>query len=126
MIQSIALIGLGGALGSILRWLISLSLNSVFTPLPMGTLTANLLGAYLMGIAVSIIGVIPDLNPAWRLFMMTGFLGGLTTFSSFTAEIMLLIQQGRLYGALVGVGIHVIGSLAFMALGIASVNTFKS
>lgn len=126
MVQSIALIGLGGALGAILRWLLSIGLNSLFTPLPLGTLTANLLGAYLIGIAVSVIGALPELNPLWRLFIITGFLGGLTTFSSFTAEIMLLIQQGRLYGALIGVGIHVVGSLVFMALGIASVNAFKS
>ncbi|MCQ9616232.1 fluoride efflux transporter CrcB [Paenalcaligenes niemegkensis] len=126
MIESIALIGLGGALGAILRWCLSIGLNSIFPPLPLGTLSANVIGAYLIGIAVSIIGALPDLNPLWRLFIITGFLGGLTTFSSFTAEIMLLIQQGRLYGALAGIGIHVVGSLVFMAFGIATVHAFKS
>ncbi len=118
MLQSMLVIAGGGATGAVLRWLLSLGLNPLSPILPLGTLTANLLGGYLIGVVLSLLQALPDLNPLWRLFLVTGFLGGLTTFSTFTSEIMLMLEQQRLYLALFTIALHVAGSLLAMAVGI--------
>lgn len=115
----------GAALGAILRWLLSVSLNVMFPALPPGTLLANLLGGYLVGVAVALFAANPQLAPEWRLFVVTGFLGGLTTFSTFSAEAVALLQQGRWAWGLAHVGSHLAGSLLMTVLGLASVHCLR-
>ena len=114
-------VGIGATLGAWLRWALGLLLNAWFTPVPPGTLAANLIGAYVIGAAIGIFSQAPGIAPEWRLLIVTGFCGGLTTFSTFSAEITTLAQQGRL-GMMAGaIGLHVGGSLAMTLLGIVSV-----
>jgi fluoride exporter len=125
MLNSILVISLGASAGAVLRWLLGLSLNSLFPTIPLGTLTANLLGGYLIGLAVALFAGHPGLAPEWRLLIITGFLGGLTTFSTFSAEVTTLLQEGRLLWAGLAISSHVFGSLAMTILGIASVALYK-
>ena len=124
MLQAIIAISAGASIGAVLRWVFGTSFNAVWLTIPLGTLLANCVGGYLIGIAVTIFAQQPGLAPEWRLFVMTGFLGGLTTFSTFSAEVMALIQQGRLTWAFAAISAHVIGSLALTFLGIATANQF--
>ncbi len=125
LLYSLAVISLGASSGAILRWLLDVSMNAMFPNLPLGTLTANLVGAYLIGIAMAMFASLPDLSPEWRLLIITGFLGGLTTFSSFSAQVVGLIQQEKLSWAAIAVGAHVAGSLLLTMLGIATVALTK-
>jgi len=118
-------IAVGGALGAVSRWLLSQTLNTLFPTLPPGTLLANLIGGYLMGIAMAGFSGLGLAHEGWRVFVMTGFLGGLITFSTFSAEIMTLMLQQRYVWALGGVAIHVIGSLIMVALGMATWSMLK-
>lgn len=125
MFSSIAAICLGGSLGCLLRWFLSTRLNSLFPTLPPGTLTANLVGGYLIGVAAAFFAGHPELPPQWRLLVITGFLGGLTTFSTFSAETATLLQQGRILWAFGAISVHVIGSLCMTLLGIATVTLVR-
>jgi fluoride exporter len=113
-------VGVGAALGAWLRWGAAEWLNGAFPSLPPGTLLVNLVGGYLIGLAVAYFAQQPGLAPEWRLFIITGFLGGLTTFSSFSAEVVGLLQQGRLAWAAATVTGHVLGSLLMTLAGFAS------
>ena len=115
-------IGVGAALGAIVRWLLSLGLNRVLPTLPLGTLAANLIGAFLMGIAMAVFVQYDSIPLVWRLALTTGFLGGLTTFSSFSAETMLLIERGQWLATGTIIGTHVIGSLALTFAGYALIH----
>lgn len=108
----------GAALGAWLRWGLGAWLNPVFPILPFGTLAANLLGGYLVGLAVAFFGHHAGLPPEWRLFAITGFLGGLTTFSTFSAEVVTLILREQLGWAFLTAAVHLFGSLSLTALGI--------
>lgn len=119
--HSLMAISFGASAGAILRWLLGLSLNSLLPAIPLGTLTANLLGGYLIGLAMAVFAGHPDLAPEWRLLVITGFLGGLTTFSTFSAEVTALLQEGRLLVAGLAISVHVVGSLLMTFLGIATV-----
>ena len=121
MVQSILAISIGASAGAVLRWLLGLSLNSLFPTIPPGTLAANLIGGYLIGMAMAVFAGHPGLAPEWRLLIITGFLGGLTTFSTFSAEVTVLLQQGRLLWAGLAISVHVVGSLAMTLLGLATV-----
>ncbi|MFN3828854.1 MAG: fluoride efflux transporter CrcB [Tepidimonas ignava] len=114
---SIVAVATGAALGALLRWWLGLALNAVLPHLPLGTLAANWIGAYVIGVAVAFFMHHPAIAPPWRLFVVTGLLGGLTTFSSFSIEVVTLLQQGRLPWALAAIGLHVGGSLLLTALG---------
>jgi CrcB protein len=118
---SILAIALGAACGANLRWALGLALNTLFPALPPGTLAANLLGAGLIGMAIATFAAMPELSPFWKLAIVTGFLGALTTFSTFSAEIFTQIQSGRLGWAFVGIAAHVAGSLAMTGLGMGAV-----
>lgn len=118
-------ISVGAALGAVLRWLLSLSLNLLFPALPPGTLLANLIGGYLVGVALALFAANPQLAPEWRLFVVTGFLGGLTTFSTFSAEAVTLLQQGRWGWSLAHMASHLGGSLLMTALGLACVQLLR-
>ena len=87
-------VGSGAAIGAWARWGLGLWLNGVLTQLPVGTLAANLGGGYIIGLAVAFFTAYPDLSPEWRLFLVTGFLGGLTTFSTFSADTVRLLRAG--------------------------------
>lgn len=113
-------VALGAVLGAWLRWGLSAWLNATFPALPPGTLIANLAGGYLIGLALAFFAQQPALPAEWKLFVVTGFLGALTTFSTFSAEVIGLLQQGRLGWALATVATHVIGSLAMTLAGIAT------
>ncbi|MEZ5603757.1 MAG: fluoride efflux transporter CrcB [Burkholderiaceae bacterium] len=125
MLASILAISAGASAGAVLRWLLGMSLNSMFPAIPPGTLAANLIGGYLIGVAMAVFADHPGLPPEWRLLVVTGFLGGLTTFSTFSAEVTTLIQQGRLLWASAAIGMHVAGSLALTLLGLASVKLLE-
>jgi CrcB protein len=120
MWRSIVAIAVGSVVGGLLRWTLSLQLNSLFPSIPPGTLTANLLGGYIVGVAVAYFASAPDIAPEWRLLVITGFCGGLTTFSTFSAEVVTLMQQGRLLWAIAEIGVHLSGSLVMTLAGMLS------
>jgi len=126
MWKPILAISLGSALGALLRWVLGTKLNSLFPDIPPGTLTANLIGGYIIGVAVAYFAQAPDIAPEWRLLIITGFCGGLTTFSTFSAEVVTLLQQGRLTWAMSAIAIHVSGSLLMTLAGLASWQLLKS
>ena len=126
MYLSIAAICVGAALGALLRWLLGTQLNSLFPSIPPGTLAANLIGGYLIGVAVAYFAGHPSLSPEWRLLTVTGFLGGLTTFSTFSAEVVAQLMAGRLTWALATILIHVLGSIAMTLLGIGTMSFFRT
>jgi fluoride exporter len=119
-------ISTGAAAGALLRWQLGVRLNSFFSTVPPGTLAANLIGGYIIGIAVAYLAQAPGLAPEWRLFVITGFCGGLTTFSTFSAEVVTLLQEGRLTWATAAIVIHVTGSLLMTLAGLASWHLLKS
>ncbi len=116
---SLGAIAVGATLGAWLRWGLSLWLNARLESLPLGTLAANLGGGFLIGIAVGFFHDWPALAPEWRLFVVTGFLGGLTTFSTFSAESMLLLQRGDYGWVLLHGAAHLVGSVAMCIAGVA-------
>jgi CrcB protein len=115
-------VGLGAATGAWLRWVLGLWFNPVLPELPLGTLLANLIGGYLVGLAVAFFMQHPGLSPEWRLFIITGFLGGLTTFSTFSAETVTLFVRGQYAWSVVIIAAHLLGSLLMTVLGM---QTFK-
>ena len=119
--KAILAISVGAALGALLRWQLGIRLNSLFPTIPPGTLVANLIGAYVIGVAIAFFASFAALSPEWRLLIITGFCGGLTTFSTFSAELMILLQQGRISWALGIVAAHVVGSVAMTFAGLATV-----
>ncbi|WP_437879686.1 fluoride efflux transporter CrcB [Pseudomonas sp. LRF_L74] len=120
MTRSILVIVLGGSLGCLLRWFLGLQLNALFPAIPPGTWAANMIGGYIVGFAIALLAANPALSPEWRLLLITGFCGGLTTFSTFSAETLSLLQAGRVGWALGAISVHVIGSLLATAAGMAS------
>jgi fluoride exporter len=125
MLLAALAVAVGAALGALLRWGLSAGLNHIWPALPPGTLAANLLGGYLVGVAMAVFAQSPQWAPEWRLLVMTGFLGGLTTFSTFSAEVVQALQQGRTAWALAAVGGHVVGSLGMTLLGLATVALWR-
>jgi CrcB protein len=118
-------VGVGAVIGAWLRWALSLGLNTVWPNLPLGTLTANLVGGFLIGVAVELFTLHPVLAPEIRLFVITGFLGSLTTFSAFSAEAVGLLQRGQFGWAFAMISAHLLGSLAMTLLGIVLVRTLQ-
>lgn len=120
MIGIVGAICAGASFGALARYFLGVSLNSLFPFVPMGTLVANLSGGYIIGIAIGVFTFFPDIDPKWQLFITTGFLGALTTFSSFSAEVVTLLLQQRLFWALLVAFLHIVGSLCMTFLGIYS------
>jgi len=110
---------IGASLGALARWRLGLWL-SPGGAIPWGTLAANLIGAYLIGICVAVFNALPQLDPVWRLALVTGFLGALTTFSSFSAEVVTLLLQQRYALAIGSASLHLIGSLLLTVAGLWS------
>lgn len=122
---SVMAICIGACVGALSRWQLSLWLNpNPNSPelLPLGTLAANLIGGYLVGVCMGVFQQLPELDPAWRLALITGFLGALTTFSSFSAEVIGMLQQGRWALAAGTASLHLFGSLALTVLGLKTVS----
>ena len=120
-LSSFAAVGLGAALGAWLRWGLGVLLNPWLPTLPLGTLAANLIGGYLVGVAVTVFHINVDLPQEFKLFVITGFLGGLTTFSTFSAEVLALIQRAEYAWAAGTASHHLCGSLLLTGLGIYTV-----
>jgi CrcB protein len=118
--QAVLAICIGASLGALARWQLGLWLSAGGL-IPWGTLAANLIGGYLVGVAVGVFNALPQLDPAWRLLLITGFLGGLTTFSSFSAEVVAFLNEGRLGLALGTALAHVTGSLLLTLAGLKTV-----
>lgn len=118
--SSVFAVAAGAALGALVRWWTSVALNSLFPEIPPGTLVVNLAGAYIIGVAIPWLTETPSLAPEIRLFVVTGFLGGLTTMSSFAGEAVILLRAGRLAMAAGAVLLHVAGSLVMCTLGMGT------
>lgn len=114
---------IGASLGALCRWVLTLWLSQK-SVIPWGTLVANLAGGYLIGVCIAVFQSIPDMDPVWRLLLVTGFLGGLTTFSSFSAEVVSFMMQERYTLALLTAVAHVAGSLLMTVAGIKSAMFF--
>jgi CrcB protein len=120
MLKSVLAICVGASLGALLRWWLGLVLNGLFPTIPPGTLAANLVGGYLVGLAIAFFATYAAIAPEWRLLVITGFCGGLTTFSTFSAELVTLLQQGRAAWALAAAAAHLLGSMLMTFAGIAT------
>lgn len=118
MLSTIIAISVGSALGALLRWQLGLRLNEFFPTLPPGTLAANMIGGYIIGLAVAFFANSNDVAPEWRLFIITGFCGGLTTFSTFSAEVVTLLQAGRIGWATTTIITHVSTSIVATIAGL--------
>lgn len=115
---AVVAICIGASLGALARWRLGLWLNAAGSLMPWGTLAANLIGGYFVGVCVAVFQALPQLDPVWRLALVTGFLGGLTTFSSFSAEVVGMLLQQRYLLALGTTAVHLLGSLTLTVLGI--------
>jgi len=120
VLKTIVAVSLGASLGALLRLALSESFNATFPPIPPGTLLSNLIGGYIVGVAIAIFAT-SNLPIEWRLFVITGFCGGLTTFSTFSAELVILLQQGRAGWAIAAAGVHLLGSVTMTFAGIGTV-----
>lgn len=118
MVYSLLAVATGAALGAVWRWGLGEWLNPLFAPIPLGTLAANLIGGMLVGLAVAYFTHQHTGAPEWRLFVITGFLGGLTTFSTFSMEVVNLFERGAYGWALGAVGAHLAGSLLLAGAGL--------
>ena len=126
LLAALAAVGIGAVLGAWSRWALSYWLNPKLEHLPLGTLSANLIGGYLIGIAVAVFAADPALPPFWRLLIVTGFLGGLTTFSTFSAEAVTLLARAQYAWASVLIASHLVGSIAATVLGIMTVKALQT
>lgn len=124
MLKSVVCICAGASIGAVLRWVLGLAFNGALPLIPLGTLLANLSGGYVIGVMLAVIVFFPQFPPEARLFIITGMLGSLTTFSTFSGEVVLLIQERHLLAAALTVALHVAGSLVMTGLGIATVTAF--
>ena len=121
MFFSIAAVAIGGALGSLLRWVLGVQMNGLVPNLPFGTLIANLSAAYIIGVSIALFQRFTDVPFEWRLFVITGILGGLSTFSTFSAEVTAHLQAGRTIWALGEIAANLFGSLTLTVLGISTI-----
>lgn len=117
---AVAAVGIGAAFGAWLRWGLGTWLNPVVPDLPLGTLAANVGGGFLIGVAIAFFAAHSQLAPEWRLACITGFLGALTTFSTFSAEAMQLLQSGKYLAAGLHSAAHLVGAIAATVLGFAA------
>ncbi|THF57710.1 fluoride efflux transporter CrcB [Pseudothauera rhizosphaerae] len=125
-VLSFAAVGIGGACGTWLRWGLGMLLNPLFAPLPLGTLAVNVVGGFLMGGVLAAVQAWPEMPPALKLLLTTGLLGGLTTFSTFSAEGLLLAQRGAWGWLAVHTAAHVLGALLAAWVGFALFNALRA
>lgn len=108
MLQLLLAVFIGGGTGSVARWLLSMRFNPLHQAIPLGTLTANLIGAFIIGIGFAWFSRMTNIDPVWKVLITTGFCGGLTTFSTFSAEVVFLLQEGRFGWALLNVFVNLL------------------
>ena len=120
MWKTIVAVAAGASIGALLRYWLGTIMNEYFPSIPPGTLAANLIGAYVVGVAVAYFSTSTAIAPEWRVFIITGFCGGLTTFSTFSAEIVTLLQQGRASLAFGAIAAHLGGSILMTFAGIGT------
>lgn len=125
MWKTVLAISFGAALGALMRWQLGVRLNALLPGMPPGTLLANLLGGFLVGLATAYFSQAPGIPAEWRLFLITGFCGGLTTFSTFSAEAFHLLQRGALGWLGMHVAVHVAGSVLMTWAGYALFNALR-
>ncbi|AJC44730.1 fluoride efflux transporter CrcB [Xanthomonas sacchari] len=125
-LQTIVAIGIGAMIGALARYALSLAMNGVVPQIPMGTLASNLIAAYIVGAGIAFFAAMPTLSPAWRLFVITGLAGGLSTFSTFSAELLLLLRDGRLGWSAAMLAMHVGGSLLMTLLGMFTISLVRN
>ena len=125
MFNTVIAISMGASLGAVLRWFLGTKLNHIYPNLPLGTLGANIIGGYLIGFFIAYFAQNATLSPEWRLLIITGFLGGLTTFSTFSAEMVSLLQQNNYQSFIIGLVAHVGGSLIMTIFGIFTFKFFN-
>jgi CrcB protein len=123
VLQLLLAVFIGGGTGSVARWMLSMKLNPVHQIIPLGTLTANLIGAFIIGAGLAWFNRMTHIDPVWKVLITTGFCGGLTTFSTFSAEVVFLLQEGRAGWALLNVAVNLLGSFAMTALAFWLVST---
>ncbi|PVZ85953.1 fluoride efflux transporter CrcB [Serratia sp. S1B] len=116
MFNSLLAVFIGGGLGSVLRWAISLRLNPLHPHIPVGTLAVNLVGGFIIGLALALLSRMTQLDPTWKMLITTGFCGGLTTFSTFSLEVVYLLQDGRIAWAIANIFLNLAGSLSMTLL----------
>ena len=120
MLRAILAISAGSSLGALLRWVLGVRLNALYPAIPPGTLAANAIGGFVVGFAIAYFADARDIAPEWRLLIITGFCGGLTTFSTFSAEVVTLLQEGDIVRAAAAIGLHLAASFAATVLGMAA------
>jgi len=116
VLQLLLAVFIGGGTGSVARWFLSMRFNPMHQVIPLGTLTANLIGAFIIGMGLAWFNRMTHIDPMWKLLITTGFCGGLTTFSTFSAEVVFLLQDGRINWALANIAVNMLGSFAMTAL----------
>jgi len=115
VLQLLLAVFIGGGTGSVARWALSMKLNPAHHAIPVGTLAANLIGAFIIGLGLAWFNRMTNIDPVWKVLLTTGFCGGLTTFSTFSAEVVFLLQEGRAGWALTNVAVNLLGSFAMTA-----------
>lgn len=118
--KSVGAIAIGAVIGALLRWQLGVRLNALWPALPPGTVVANLIGGYVIGFAIAFFATVPSIAPEWRLMVVTGFCGALTTFSTFSAEVITGLQEGRYGWTMTALAVHLFGSLLMTVAGAAS------
>jgi CrcB protein len=125
MWRAVLAVCIGGTAGCLLRWALAVGLKDISPVMPLGTLAANLIGGYIVGVAVAFFELNSSIAPEWRLLVITGFCGGLTTFSSFSAEVVVMLREDRWMWACSTVALHLFGSLLMTFAGMATVAGLK-
>ena len=121
MLQLLLAVFIGGGTGSVARWLLSMRFNPLHQAIPLGTLAANLIGAFIIGMGFAWFSRMTNIDPVWKVLITTGFCGGLTTFSTFSAEVVFLLQEGRFGWALLNVFVNLLGSFCHDSTGFLAV-----
>ena len=126
MFSTLLAVFIGGGIGSVVRWYVSLKMNGMSPLLPAGTLTVNLVGAFIIGLGIAIFTRLTHIDPVWKLLITTGFCGGLPTFSTFSLEVVYMLQDGRFGAALLNMALNLAGSLAMTLLAFMLVSWFSA